>query len=107
MKTKKLRPHLWIVQGHIPHEQYVAWHRARAQAHFRNEVWDLSFEQFQALWQGRWHLRGRSNTSWCLVREDPDGAWHVSNVDCIPRVEHIRRQALYKGKKNGKSAKGH
>lgn len=102
MKQKKLRPHLWLVQGEVPHQQHIAYNRARAQAHFRGEYWDLTFEQFQAKWQGLWHRRGRGNGDYCLTREDPDGAWTWSNVDCIPRLEHLQRQRLYKSeRRNG------
>lgn len=98
MSRTGLRPHVWKVQGEIPHQQHIAWLRAKAQAAFRNELWMLTFEDFQRLWQGRWHQRGRGQDQYCLTREDPDGAWELSNVECIPRVEHLRRQKLYKSR---------
>jgi hypothetical protein len=90
------RPHTWLVQGEIPHQQHIAWQRAKAQANFRGEVWLLSFEDFQRLWQEHWQQRGRGSDGYCLTRDDPDGAWALGNVDCIPRVEHLKRQKLYK-----------
>lgn len=96
MPKKGPRPHCWIVQGEIPHQQHIAWQRAKAQANFRKEVWCLSFEEFQQLWAGLWHLRGRDSLGYCLCRDDPDGAWIQGNVTCIPRVEHLRRQKLFK-----------
>jgi len=98
MPRQGIRPHCWKVQGHVPHQQHIAWQRAKAQANFRGESWDLSFESFQQLWQGLWELRGRANSSYCLTRNDPDGAWSMDNVSCIPRVEHLRRQKLYKSR---------
>lgn len=90
------RPHVWKVQGEQNHQQYRAWVQARAQANYRKEVFLLSFEDFQRLWQAHWHQKGRGRLDYCLTREDPDGAWELSNVECIPRVEHLRRQKYYK-----------
>ena len=92
------RPHCWKVPGEVPHEQHIAWLRAKAQAVYRGEVWLLTFEEFQTVWLGYWQQRGRSSTSYCLTREDPDGAWAIGNVACIPRIEHLRRQKLYKSR---------
>jgi hypothetical protein len=96
------RPNAWKVKGEIPHQQYLAWLQTKAQANFRGEVFALTFEQFQQLWADNWHLKGRGKESYCLTREDPDGAWIIGNVMCIPRVEHLRRQKVYKGQRNGK-----
>ena len=93
------RPHTWKIQGQVPHEQFVAWHKMRAQANFRGEHWDLSFEDFQTLWQGRWDNRGRGSDDYCLAREDPDGGWDMQNTFCIERIEHLRRQRLYKSRR--------
>lgn len=102
------RPHCWKVQGDVPHQQHIAWLRAKAQANFRNEIWALSFEEFQTLWQDLWEKRGRGSEGYCLTREDPDGAWIWGNVNCIPRIEHLSRQRLYKTeRRNGKSNKIH
>lgn len=90
------RPHCWKVQGEIPHQQYLSWLQMRAQANYRKEQFMLSFEEFQTLWLGHWDQKGRGQNHYCLTREDPDGAWIRGNVVCIPRLEHLRRQKLYK-----------
>lgn len=96
------RPHCWKVQGEIPHKQHLAWLQMRAQANYRGEIFALTFEEFQRLWLGNWDNKGRSNSSYCLTREDPDGAWIIGNVSCVPRIEHLRRQKFYKSRnKNG------
>lgn len=96
------RPHCWKVQGEQNHQQYLAWLQMRAQANYRGEMFLLSFEDFQELWQGHWHQKGRGSGSYCLTRRDPDSDWHKDNVFCIPRLEHLRRQKLYKQeRKNG------
>lgn len=89
MKPKKTRPHVWIVQGEIPHAQYVAWQRMKAQAAFRKEPWTLSFTEFQWLWRDHWHLRGRVKGTYCLSRLDPTGPWSKTNTVCIARAEAI------------------
>lgn len=93
------RPHTWKVQGMVPHKQHIAWQRSKAQAVFRGESWELTFEQYQELWVGCWEKRGRGRDDMCLSREDPDGAWDTINTSVIPRLEHLRRQRLYKQKK--------
>lgn len=96
------RPHVWKVQGEIPHKQYLAYLQMRAQANFRREIFALSFDEFQRLWMGYWDRKGRGTDDYCLTREDPDGAWIWGNVVCMPRVEHLRRQKFYKTeRKNG------
>jgi hypothetical protein len=94
------RPHVWKVQGEIPHQQYCAFLQARAQANFREECFELTFEQFQTLWQDHWHQKGRGSADYCLTREDPEGAWTIDNVIVMPRVDHLRRQRLYKKLEN-------
>jgi hypothetical protein len=97
------RPHCWKVQGEVPHKQYLAWLQMRAQANYRKEIFALDFEQFRLLWVGHWERKGRGTDDYCLTREDPDGAWIMGNVVCMPRVEHLQRQKLYKmeKRKNG------
>lgn len=90
------RPHCWKVQGEIPHQQYLSWLQMKAQANYRGEVFALSFEEFQRLWQGHWEQKGRGITDYCLTREDHKGAWIWGNVICMPRIEHLRRQKQYK-----------
>ena len=91
-KIYKPRPHVWKVQGEIPHEQHIAWQKSKAQANFRGELWMLSFEEYQQLWLGKWDQRGRANSDVCMTRIDPEAAWEYSNVEIIPRIEHLRRQ---------------
>ncbi|CAB4137267.1 hypothetical protein UFOVP322_26 [uncultured Caudovirales phage] len=93
------RPQCWKVQGEIPHQQYLAWLQMKAQAMYRRETFALSFEEFQLLWIDKWNMKGRGKDNYCLTREDPNGAWIWGNVICLPRIEHLRRQKLYKTEK--------
>lgn len=99
------RPHVWKVQGEVAHAQYCCWLKMKAQADFRGEPWELSFEDYQRAWQGHWHLKGRGILAYCLTREDPDLGWHLDNVVCIPRQEHFRRSGQAKREKKLRLAK--
>jgi hypothetical protein len=108
MPKTGLRPHTWKIQGEIPHQQYLAWLQSRAQASYRKEPFELTFEQYQELWQGFWDRKGRSINDYCLSRLDPSGSWAVSNLAVMPRLEHIRRQKEFtmEKRKNGRSTNG-
>lgn len=91
------RPHLWVTgPDPLRHEQHTAWARARAQAHFRGEDWRLSFAAWERLWQGQWHLRGRTKHSIMLVRKDWHKPWSERNCYLVTRKEFHRRQILMK-----------
>lgn len=90
------RPHVWKVQGEIPHKQHLAWQRAKAQANYRNEVWLLTFEEFQRLWAGYWDYRGRASDDYVMARDDHEGPWAIGNVGVIRRVEYLRRNGHYR-----------
>ena len=101
------RPHCWIIQGEIPHQQYLAFLQMRAQTNYRKEQFELTFEDFQQLWLGNWHRKGRSNTSYCLTRNDFTLPWNMANTVCVPRVDQLSRQKQYKQeKRNGKLKTG-
>lgn len=87
------RPFMWKT-GPDPrtHEQYTAWLKARAQAQFRGEAWDLTFEQYQELWGDLWEERGRTRDSLCLSRADYEKGWSLANCQVVTRREHAARQ---------------
>jgi hypothetical protein len=85
------RPHVWKVKGEIPHAQYLAWLKMKAQADFRGEPWQFAFEDFQQVWSAFWNRRGRGSEDYCLTRTDIDLPWHVNNVECVPRIDHLKR----------------
>jgi hypothetical protein len=97
MSRTGTRPHTWKVQGEVPHQQNLAWLRAKAQANYRGEVWLLDFEDFQRLWQGVWQFRGRGREDYVMARGDHLGAWALGNVEVIRRYEYLKRQREYRG----------
>jgi len=99
-KKKVGRPRNSWITGSDPatHDKYVAWSKARAQAHFRGEVWSLSFDQWVDVWGTEWLQRGRGSHNLCLVRQDHSAAWDLSNIHIITRRQHCQRNArLSKG----------
>jgi hypothetical protein len=64
----------------------------KAQANYRGEVWDITWEEYQNLWEGRWHLRGAHKGSLGMSRRDWLGPWTLANVEICPREQHWHRQ---------------
>lgn len=83
------RPHVWA-SGPDPeaHAQYRAWVQTRNQAQWRGEIWQITFEQWQHIWAGRWDLRGRTSSSLCITRRDMSLPWSVKNAAVITRHQH-------------------
>ena len=67
------------------------WHRQKAQANFRNEPWELTFEDFKKIWtETTWPRRGRAPDCLCMTRyPDLEGAWSIDNVVLIDRTNHV------------------
>jgi len=70
--------------------QYISWLRMKAQCNYRDEEFELSWEDYLAVWQGWWHFRGRQPKDICLTRRDPDGPWTLDNCMLISRHEHFK-----------------
>jgi hypothetical protein len=95
-QSRGLRPHLWI-SGPDPraHKQYGAFLLHRAQANYRKEPHELTFEQWAEIWNkdGAWEKRGRSIECVCLARQDLTLPWSVDNVEILTRREQLARQS--------------
>jgi hypothetical protein len=67
------------------------WNRQKAQANFRGEIWDLSFDDFRKIWtETTWPQRGRSPDNLCMTRyPDLEGPWTIENVVLINRTNHV------------------
>jgi hypothetical protein len=87
------RPYRWHFEDPILREQHFAYNKAKAQARFRKEEWELSLEDYFDAWAGSWHLRGRASHNMVMTRRDPERAWSPANVEIIPRYESICRIA--------------
>jgi hypothetical protein len=80
-------------------EHRLSYCRMKAQAKFRQkqgrpgEGWHLTWEEYQKLWEGLWHLRGTTKESYVLTKRDQELDWTVDNVEVCPRLEQWRRQS--------------
>ena len=86
------REFAWHYKDPYMHSMHLPFLRSKAQANFREEDWQLTFEEFFDIWKDQWHNRGRDTENVCLTRIDPTGAWSLDNVEIITRLEFIRRQ---------------
>lgn len=75
------------------HRQFT---QQRNQALYRDEGWELAWEDWIALWKPKWHLRGRSAESMCMVRKDYTKTWSLDNVELVMRGDHVRKQHQWK-----------
>jgi len=73
-------------------ERRIAYVRAKAQCNFRNEQWDLTWEDFQAFWRTRrlWAQRGRHRDDLVLTRFDWNKSWNRDNCCIITRDASLK-----------------
>lgn len=71
-------------------ERRIAWSRSHAQARFRNELWELSWEDFLDFWnEDRWPQRGRTRNNLVMIRKNPDQSWSSSNCCIVDRYTQL------------------
>lgn len=70
--------------------------RARCQARFRSETWELTYEDYCEFWpdESRWSQRGRSLESLVLARYDDTDGWTRANVAQITRHDQLQIKVL-------------
>lgn len=112
-KPRGPEPQRWCT-GPDPqrHDQYIAFLKSRAQAHFRGEQWELTFEQFEFLWNqdGAWLQRGRASDDLLMTRREFTEPWSQENCYIELRRTHLQRHCqLKKGqfkRRTGKTNNG-
>ena len=86
------------------HIRYRPFLRARAQAHFLDQEWSLSFEEFCLLWTiDKWYCRGRGPKDLVMVRKDREGPWDLQNCEIVTRREQLQRTASLRNNFNKES----
>lgn len=65
---------------------------AKAQARFRDEPWELTFEDYYSHWRGNTHWRGRSEHSKSLTRINDRLPWRPDNIRLVSRRDAITRR---------------
>jgi hypothetical protein len=80
------------------HDQHWAYLRKKAQAKFRGEAWTLTIDEWFKLWDdsGLWHNRGRHPHASAVFLQDPEGGWHIDNVEICDRTVKLRELRLGK-----------
>tara|TARA_R110000868_G_scaffold204196_1_gene452221 strand:+ start:1718 stop:2065 length:348 start_codon:yes stop_codon:yes gene_type:complete len=76
------------------HRQFVAWHRQRAQANYRDEGWldEFDFASWQQRWGDLFAQRGRGAHQLCMSRLDRDLPWSFDNTEVLPRNHQLKNQ---------------
>ena len=92
---KAPRPSLWKFRDPFDHERRHPFLMQKAQAVFRGELWNITFEEWCSFWtKENWDNRGRDSANFCMSRLDAKGAWEVSNVQIITRKQHLKNAII-------------
>ena len=78
------------------HEMRRAYIRARAQAEYRNQNWDLEFEDYCLLWNNLWINRGRNGKQLQMCRIDQSKGWFKNNIIIQSRTQHLSNLMMEK-----------
>jgi hypothetical protein len=80
---------------HSPHLHRLrrAFIVARCQANYRNEGWELTWDDWQYLWltKDRYLRKGRGADDLGLSRLDYSSSWCMDNVQIETRKDHLSR----------------
>lgn len=93
-RKQGIYPDTWLSgPDPVDHRLYTDCLRARAQANFRGEGWEISEQDYIDLWRrdDRYLRKGRTTGSLCLVRIDLEKSWHLDNVEIVERHKHFRK----------------
>lgn len=73
-------------------DRRLAWVRSRSQAWYRNEQWELTFEEYCTFFNSanRFYNRSRRSNGIVLTRLDSKKAWSTSNCCIITRINQLR-----------------
>lgn len=98
------RPNAWITgPDPVRHKNYISFLRQKAQANFRNEGWQFTFEEWLDLWGDFISLRGRGRGCMTMVRVDYALPWSKDNARIVDRLEHARvQQAITNSKRKNR-----
>jgi hypothetical protein len=87
MEKRTMMPHTWMYKDPLEHAIHRAYGRAKAQANFRKQGWDLPLEHYMQTWKPHWHLRGRGGNDLVSYRPDVTQPWSVDNFAIGSRFE--------------------
>lgn len=103
-KARRMFPTNWISgPDPVQHDMYYAWQKHRAQARYRKEDYELTWEDWQTIWANPVDFlnRGRKPEDLTLTRIDDDGCWQLDNVQIMTRLEQLRKAMARKMRSKG------
>jgi hypothetical protein len=89
----RVLPEIWKSgPDEINHRLYTDCQRARAQARYRGEDWQITEQEYIDLWrqEDRYLNKGRTAASICMCRRDAELPWTTDNIDFVLRIDHLR-----------------
>ena len=91
---KRANPNNWKTgPDPITHDKYYAYLKHKAQAKYRGEAYDLTWEDWTEFWEGdRWFQRGRKGEDLCLRQIDQSLGWSRDNCEVVTRREHFAQR---------------
>lgn len=91
------RPHTWKYPNDaVMRAKNTAYQRHRCQALYRDEPYELSFEDYCEMWGDDWHKRGRGSQDLCMHRIDIDTPWSKHNIEIVERRQYLREKIVGK-----------
>jgi len=72
-------------------EWSTRYSRAKSQAKFRSEGWELTPGEFLELWKNSGIAPGPKSHDGCMIRRDKSRAWKKDNVLIIERRNYMRK----------------
>ncbi len=94
------KPKAMFPDDNFSHERRLSFSRSRAQARFRGEVWELTWEDYKTFWntEERWNKRGRAPGNLVLTRFNETKPWSKDNSCIITRdQQHVIRGLRTRG----------
>lgn len=87
-------PSMWKTgPDEFTREKYYAYLKHKAQCKFRNEQYELTWDDWQVLWtDDLFARRGRGVKDLCLCRADWDGVWKLDNCIIQTRRQHFEQK---------------
>ena len=82
-------------------DKNTAFLKMRCQATYRNEVFNLTFQDFDKIWDDNsWAKKGPKGWNLIMSRIDPFKSWNKNNVHILSRTENLLRLNQLKNYKN-------
>jgi hypothetical protein len=97
-RGRPIRPETWK-SGPTPEQRdkYYAWLKHRAQARYRGEQYDLTWEQWDNLWTSDLFAnRGKRADNWVIMRNKLSDSWNINNCEIVLRSDQLKRNGEYR-----------